>query len=121
MDMLGNNIDNVQNIIYDQTDYASVTGATTVNFGHDQLQTYALTGNITISTSGSASGKNKTMKIKPDGTDRTVTVPATWKWVGTNPTTSNVITITASKTAILTLTCFGGGDANIVAAYAVEE
>ena len=121
IDLLGNNIDNVQNIIHDQTDYTSVTGATTVNFGHDQLQTYALTGNITISTSGSASGKNKTMKIKPDGTDRTVTVPATWKWVGTNPTTSNVITITASKTAILTLTAFGGGDANIVAAYAVEE
>ena len=121
VDVAGNNIDNVQNIIHDQTDYASVTGATTVNFGHDQLQTYALTGNITISTSGSAAGKSKTMKITPDGTDRTVTVPATWTWVGTNPTTSNVITITASKTAILTLTAFGGGDANIVAAYAVEE
>lgn len=120
-DIGGFDIDNVQNIIHDQTDYASVTGATTVNFGHDQLQTYALTGNITISTSGSAAGKSKTMKITPDGTDRTVTVPATWTWVGTNPTTSNVITITASKTAILTLTAFGGGDANIVAAYAVEE
>ena len=116
----GFNVLGVQNVVHDQTDYVSVTGATTINFGHDQLQTYGLTGNITFSTSGSAAGKSKTMKIKPDASDRTVTVPATWKWVGTNPTTSNVITITASKTAILTLTCFGGGDANIVAAYAVE-
>ena len=106
----GNDIDNVQNIVHD---VSGTSGA--LNFDHDQLQTDTIASNTTYSTpSNIASGRSKTVKLLCDGTTRTLTFPA-WKFLGVKPTE-----IAANKTAVLTLTCFGTTDADIVAAYAVE-
>ena len=108
--MNGHNLDNVQNLIHD----TSAT-ATTLNFAQDQLQTISISVNTTFATSGVAVGKSKTIKILNNATLHTLAFPA-WKFVGAKPTD-----IAGSKTAILTLTCFGSADADIVAGYAVEE
>ena len=111
VDVAGNNIDNVQNLIHD---IDGTSGA--LNFDHDQLQTDTISSNTTYSTpSNIAIGRSKTVKLLCDGTTRTLSFPA-WKFVGVKPTE-----IVANKTAILTLTCFGTTDADIVAGYAVEE
>ena len=110
VDVAGNNIDNIQNLIHDIS-----TTTTTLDFSGDQLQTISISADTTFTTSNLAAGKSKTIKITTDGTLRTLTFPA-WKFVGTKPTDQ-----AASKVGILTLTSFGTTDADCVAAYAVEE
>jgi len=110
VDVAGNNIDNIQNLIHD-------TSATTtaLDFSGDQLQTISISANTTFTTSNRAIGKSKTIKITTDATLRTLTFPA-WKFVGAKPSDQ-----AASKIGILTITAFGSADTDIVAAYAVEE
>ena len=110
LDVAGNNIDNIQNLIHDIS-----TTTTALDFSGDQLQTISISADTTFTTSNLAVGKSKTIKITTDGTLRTLTFPA-WKFVGTKPTDQ-----AASKIGILTLTSFGTTDADCVAAYAVEE
>lgn len=110
VDVAGNNIDNIQNLIHDIS-----TTTTALDFSGDQLQTISISANTTFTTSNRATGKTKTIKITTDGSTRTLTFPA-WKFVGTKPTDQ-----AASKVGILTVTCFGTADTDIVAAYAVEE
>ena len=110
VDVAGNNIDNIQNLIHD-------TSATTtaLDFSGDQLQTISISANTTFTTSNRAIGKSKTIKITTDASLRTLTFPA-WKFVGAKPADQ-----AASKIGILTITSFGTADTDIVAAYAVEE
>ena len=110
VDVAGNNIDNIQNLIHDIS-----TTTTTLDFSGDQLQTISISADTTFTTSNLAAGKSKTIKITTDGTLRTLTFPA-WKFVGSKPANQ-----AASKVGILTLTSFGTTDADCVAAYAVEE
>ena len=110
LDVAGNNIDNIQNLIMDLS-----TSGTDIDFYEDQLQDISISANTTFTTANRATGKTKTVKITTDGTTRTLTFPS-WKFVGTKPTEQ-----AASKIGILTVTCFGTADTDIVAAYAVEE
>ncbi len=109
VDVAGNNIDNVQNVIHDIS-----TTTTALDFSGDQLQTISISADTTFTTSNLAVGKTKTIKITTDGTLRTLTFPA-WKFIGVEPADQ-----AASKIGILTLTSFGTTDADCVAAYAVE-
>jgi hypothetical protein len=78
-------------------------------------QTLSLTGGVTFTTSNLAAGRSVVVRILCDGTPRSLGFPS-WKFVGlTGPTG-----IAASKTGILSLSSFGTGDTNCVAAYAVE-
>ena len=110
VDVAGNNIDNIQNLIHDIS-----TTTTALDFSGDQLQTISISAATTFTTSNRVIGRSKTIKITTDGSTRAFTFPA-WKFVGTKPTDQ-----AASKIGILTITCFGTADTDIVAAYAVEE
>jgi hypothetical protein len=110
LDVAGNNIDNIQNLIHDTS-----STTTALDFSNDQLQTISISANTTFTTSNRATGATKTIKITTDATLRTLTFPA-WKFVGSKPTDQ-----AASKIGILTITAFGTADTDIVAAYAVEE
>jgi hypothetical protein len=77
------------------------------------LNTVALTGNITFTTSAKAAGQYVTVRVVADGTNRTLTFPGTWVWVGSTPPA----TIIASKVGILSLICFGTTDADVVASW----
>ena len=112
VDIAGNNIDNIQNLIHDISG-----GALAIDFSADQLQTLTITNNSTFTTSNRATGKSKTYKLynSSGSSTYTFTFPA-WVFVGAEPAD-----IAPTKTGILTLTCFGTADTDIVAAYAVEE
>ena len=110
LDVVGNNIDNIQNLIHDLS-----TSGTDVDFTEDQLQEISISANTTFTGTGYAIGKSKTLKITTDGTLRTLAFPAGWVFVGIKPTDQ-----AASKTGILTLTCFTAAEAGVVAAYSVE-
>lgn len=109
LDILGNDLDNIQNLVHD----TSTTGVA-LDFNADQLQLISIAATTTFTTTNRAIGRSKTIKIVTDATERSLVFPA-WKFVGTKPEAQ-----VASKTGILTITCFGSADTDIVAAYAVE-
>ena len=113
LNLSGNNLDNIKNLHHNIS-----SGSLTIDFSTDQLQTLTITNNSTFATpSNIATGKSKTYKLynSSGSSTYTFTFPA-WKFVGAKPAD-----IAPTKTAILTLTCFGTTDADIVAGYAVEE
>lgn len=113
VDVAGNNIDNVQNVIHD----VSAMSGTAINFNNDQVETMGFSATLTLTTSNIATGRSKTLKMSnTSGSTQTLNFPAGWKWVGSKPTDQ-----AGNKIAILTLTCFGTADTDIVAGYAVEE
>lgn len=81
-----------------------------------QYRTISLTGNLELTTSNLANGRSLVLRLVADATERTLTFPIDWKFVGTKPAT-----IAASKTAVLSLTAFGAANTDIVAAYAVQS
>lgn len=108
IDVVGNNIDNIQNLIHDVS-----TSGTDIDFTEDELQTISISANTTFTTTNRVLGKSKTLKITTDGTLRTFTFPG-WDWVSVIPANQ-----AASKDGYLTLTSYGTTDADIVAAYQV--
>ena len=108
--MSGNDVSGIQNLVHD-------TSATTValDFSADQLQTITVAATATFTCATYIAGASKTIKILDSGSGQTLAFPAGWKFVGAKPTA-----IVASKTGILTLTCFSTTEASVVAAYAEE-
>ena len=114
LNLSGNNLDNIKNLHHN----ISAMSGTQIDFLLDQVQTMSFSASLTLSaTNNSATGRSKTLKMKnTSGSTQTLSFPSGWTFVGTKPTDQ-----AGGKTAILTVTCFGSGDANIVAGYAVEE
>jgi hypothetical protein len=103
-----------------QVEYTPTTLATTgtvnIDFSGANLRTQGdLTGNITYTASNYAAGRNVTIRVKNGGTQRTLTFPTNWVFLGTKPAN-----IAASKTGVLSLTSFGTVEADVVAAWAVQ-
>lgn len=94
-----------------------VYGATvTPDFAANDYMTVTLTGDIDFTASANrAAGKSKVIRVLCDGSDRTLAFNASWTFIGSAP--ANIV---ASKVGILTLTCFGANEADIVAVWAVE-
>lgn len=86
-----------------------------LNFGRS-FQSVALTGNVVFTTAGLVDGLHAFVKVTCDGTLRTLTFPAAWKFVGGSAPAN----IAANKTAILELWCDGNADANVTARWSVQ-
>lgn len=99
--------------------HSTLTYAATVDidFTAADYRTLSLTGNVTFTTSNRAAPRTVSIRIICDATPRTYVFPAGWTFVGGAAPSG----IAASKVAILTATCFGANDADIVAAYAVQS
>lgn len=101
------------------TSYAAITYATTVNLDlaalDGQYRTISLTGDLTLTASNLAAGRTTVIRIIADASQRTLTFPADWKFLGTKPAN-----IAASKTGVLSLTFFGTADSDCVAAWGVQ-
>jgi hypothetical protein len=75
-----------------------------------------LGGNLTLTASGHGYGRYILMRIVCDGSLRTLTFPAGWKFVGSAVPAN----IAANKTGLLELWCFGTTDSDVVAKWLVE-
>ena len=73
---------------------------------------------ITIDTAAANKGAGKTIiiRITCDSSARNFTWNSNWKFVGEKP-----VSIAASKVAILSMTCFGTNDSDIICSYAVQD
>jgi hypothetical protein len=94
----------------------SAMASTNVDFTLGNYQTISVTTNIAFTGSGYSAGRSVSVKLLADGVNRNLGFPAGWKFIGAAAPTS----ITANKTAILSLTAFGNDATNVVAGYAVE-
>jgi len=92
----------------------------TVDLDMDPLglsyKTVTLTGNITFTTSSRGAGRITVIRIVGDTSDRTLTFPAGWKFLG-GPTPAS---IPANQVGILSITGFGTADADIVAGFSFD-
>lgn len=88
---------------------------TVLDFSGNDHRSVTLSGDITFSTSNRAAPRTLVIRIVGDGSIRAFTFPA-WVFIGAAAPAS----IAANKVAILSLTCFGANDTDIIAAYAVQ-
>ena len=88
---------------------------TSLNFNSNKVQTLALTGNVTFTTSAKAAALGVQVIITADSTARTLTFPAGWIWLGTKPTQ-----IAANKTGMLSLYCKGTAETDVIAGWGVQ-
>jgi hypothetical protein len=110
-----NEIVTTKNIAINVTTLATATGTQNLDFTSQGYLTHSITGNITYTASNYAAGRSLSVRITCDGTQRNLTFPTNWVFVGSKPTA-----IAASKIAILSVTSFGATEAETVAAYAVQ-
>jgi hypothetical protein len=80
------------------------------------MHSISLTGALELLTSNLANGREVRLRLACDATQRELTFPTDWKFVGTKPAN-----LAASKVAILSLAAFGTTNADVVAAYAVQS
>lgn len=81
-----------------------------------QMNSISLTGDLELLSSNLANAQEVRLRLVCDATQRTLTFPTDWKFVGTKPAN-----LAASKVAILSLAAFGTTNADVVAAYAVQS
>lgn len=84
--------------------------------GGSNLRSVTLAGNLTLTTTGLSVGLQFMLRIVSDGSLRTLTFPAGWKFVGAAAPAN----IAASKVGILQLRAFGPTDSDVVARWLVE-
>ena len=100
-------------------DFGSITYAATINLDlsafDGQTKTINLTGNIAFTVSNMAAGREFNLRIICDSTQRTLTFPTGWVFVCTKPSS-----IAASKTAKLSVECYGSNETDCIVGYAVQ-
>ena len=99
---------------------STLTYAATVDLDFDPAlavyKTISLTGDIAFTGSNMGPSRQMSLRIVCDGTLRNLTFPAGWKFIGAPAPTD----IDISKTAILSLVCYGVAETDIIVAYSVE-
>ena len=83
---------------------------------HGTIQTIALSGDVTFTTSNRAAGREVTLILSAGGASRTLAWPS-WLVVGTALPT----TLASGKTTVVTATCTDTTDAATIAAGAVQS
>lgn len=98
--------------------HSTLAYSATVNldFNADDYRSLTLAGNVTFTTSNKAAPLALAIRIICDGTNRTFTFPVGWKWFGDGMPTG----INANKEGILSVTCFGGAEADVRAVFSPE-
>lgn len=96
----------------------TTTGAISLDLNDEKYQTVVLTGDPTFSTSNRAPARFLSLKLDANGSDRSLSFSASWKWLGTDHSAG--VTLSNGKIAVLSLTCYGTAETDIVATYVAE-
>lgn len=88
-----------------------------LNFFESDYRTLNLTGNISFNAQRHAPAKSITVAIRNNGTPHSMSFPPSWVWLGAvgRPTL-----IAANKTGVLSITCFGTSDADVIAVWSAQ-
>lgn len=83
-----------------------------------EFDSIVLTGDPTFNTANRANGLFKSIRIDSNGSSRSLTFNASWKWLGLD--NSAGVTLASGKIAVLSLTCYGTAETDIVAVFAAQ-
>src|SRR5579859_530754 len=106
------------NILRGPTAQGGTTGTLALDLAASEIQTVVLTGAPTFNTTNRAAGLFLSIRIDANGADRALSFNASWKWLGTD--NSAGVTLSNGKIAVLSLTCYGTNETDIVAVYAAQ-
>lgn len=84
-----------------------------LTMNNNRVLTRTASGNITFTGSSYTAGNSATVRVVAGASERTLTFPSSWVWVSVKPTA-----LAANETGILTITCFGSTESDVVAAWA---
>lgn len=114
-------IASVQSTSYVADSYAGrvvVLSDASISFDDGAVQTLAISGDTTFTTttSGLAASQARCCRVyvTTDGTQRNLTFPSAWKWLGSKPAS-----LALSSTAMLSLESRGPNESDIVACWTV--
>ena len=88
----------------------------TADFMGDEYRILTLAGDVEFITSNRGQARSIAIEIIADGSNRNFTFPAGWTWLGDGEPPS----IDANKVGVLSLTCLGANDTDVIAVYAAE-
>ena len=87
-----------------------------IDFNAAMFHSSSLTNNVYLTGSNLGIGKMASIKLTATGSQNcNIYYPSNWVWLGTPP-----YTLSSSKVAIVSLTCYGNDDLGIVGAYASQ-
>lgn len=94
----------------------TLTAATTmsIDFNASMFHSASLSSSVYLTGSNPGVGKMASLKISASA-GINVYYPPSWIWLGTAPTF-----ISSSKTAVISLTCYGNTDGDFIGAYATQ-
>ena len=98
------------------TGTTTAAGGIVLDLNAAPLQTVAIGGNVSFTTTNRAPGRSATVRISGDGSARNYTFDARWKFVGEKPTS-----IAANKVALLCFTCYGTSEQDVICTYGVQD
>ena len=98
-------------------DYGT-TGNIDVDFDQDSLQKVTLNAvaNLETAAANKGAGKSIVIKILCDSSARAFSWNSSWVFIGEKPDS-----IAANKTALLSMTCFGTNETDVICSYAVQN
>jgi hypothetical protein len=98
---------------------STTTGAIAIDLTPGkEFDRVVLTGAPTFSTANRANGLFKSIRIDSNGSSRALSFNASWKWLGADYSAG--VTLASGKIAVLSLTCYGTAETDIVAVFAAQ-
>ena len=99
-----------------QSEVLAYAASLNLDFATFGLKKISLTGNLSLTASNMQNGRNLLVRLACDATTRTLSFPATWRWLVTAAPTN----IAANKVALLHLLCASGAESDVTARWEVE-
>jgi len=96
----------------DEFEVVPYVSAVSMDFLTDDFKLITLAGPLTVTTSNRTAARAIALLIVGNVSDQVFTFPEAWTWLQIPP-----LIIRANKRAILTLTCFGINEADVVVTY----
>ncbi len=106
------NLKHTKNIIHDLS-----STSVEIDFDDDELQEINIFSNTIFTATNYEVGRTKVIKVVCDETLRTLAFPLGWRFIGGF---GRPVSIVENKLAILTMTCFGSSESDVVAAFSSE-
>jgi len=91
-----------------------------IDFNEEDMQTYSLLSNITLTTANKAAGANKKVRFNTGATGYNVNTSSSWKWMGANPS-GNIISVPANSMLIIDFTVYGANETDVFAQYYLQN
>jgi hypothetical protein len=89
--------------------------STKIDFKTNKFQQITLTDTLVLISKNLSPGAQVDLRITGAGASKSLTFPATWKFMGTKPTS-----LAANKTALLVMRSYSNSDGNVICVYSVE-